>query len=52
MYAPYPLGETKDVFKDGGLAGDPAAAGGAVLLNHLGVAQRADHVTLRRKIKN
>ena len=32
------LGETKNVLKDSGLASDLAAAGGAVLLNHLGVA--------------
>ena len=41
------LGETKNVLKDSGLASDLAAAGGAVLLNHLSEAQRANHVTLR-----
>jgi len=40
------LGETKNVLKDSGLASDLAAAGGAVLLNHLSEAQRANHVTL------
>ena len=50
LVPPYTLGKTKDILEDGGLAGDLAAAGGAVLLNHLGVAQCADHVTLRRKI--
>ena len=52
MFAPLTLGETKDVLEDCGLADDPAAAGGAELLNHLVVALRADHVTLRRKIYN
>ena len=47
--APYTLGETENIFEDGGLAGDLAATGGASLLNHLGEAQRADHVTLREE---
>ena len=47
LVPPYTLGKTKDILEDGGLAGDLAAAGGAVLLNHLSEAQRANHVTLR-----
>ena len=31
LVPPYTLGKTKDILEDGGLAGDLAAAGGAIL---------------------